>query len=303
LLKFAVKDFLDDRRLKNLSPASLSAYRFTLDEFHAFAAEHEVVNAEDVTPLLIKQYLYACQEVKRNGTVTLNHKLRNIKVFMNYLVEIGVIKSNPAKGIAMRKEDVHIEAFTDYHIQQMLGYYRRLKQRDKTFVAYRDYTIIVTLLGTGIRLGELCNLRWQDVNFTNSCITVFGKGRRQRTIPMTDKLKRELAEWKAFAEQRVQKPMEYVFVTQTGEGMSVNAVELVFKRLNKIMNFRDVRLSPHTFRHTFAKNWIMAGGDVFTLQKILGHSRLDVTMQYVSLFGSAIKEQNDKYNPLNSMEV
>jgi integrase/recombinase XerD len=69
------------------------------------------------------------------------------------------------------------------------------------------------------------------------------------------------------------------------------------------MNFKDVRLSCHTFRHTFAKNWIMSGGDIFSLQKILGHAKLEMTKRYADLFMSAIQEQNDKFNPLNSIKI
>ncbi|WAH36458.1 tyrosine-type recombinase/integrase [Alicyclobacillus dauci] len=75
------------------------------------------------------------------------------------------------------KTDVKIDVFTDYHIRQMLLYYRSLRQRDKTFYAYRDSTIIGHLLGTGIRVGELANLRWHDVDFEHDTITVFGKKR------------------------------------------------------------------------------------------------------------------------------
>ncbi|MEH7480387.1 site-specific integrase [Neobacillus drentensis] len=74
----------------------------------------------------------------------------------------------------------------------MLNFYRRIKQREKSYVAYRDYMIIVTILGTGIRRGEIINLQWSDVDFINKSISVFGKGRRKETIPITDKLAKEL---------------------------------------------------------------------------------------------------------------
>lgn len=185
-----------------------------------------------------------------------------------------------------------------------LNYYRRIKERDKTFYAYRDYTIIITLLGTGIRRGELCNLRWQDVDLANSKMIIYGKARRQRTIPLTDKLKHEL-EWRLFNERYFYNftPGRNVFTTNTGKRLTGNAVGNIFKRLAKIMNFRDVRVLAHTFRHTFAKNWILSGGDVFSLQRILGHSSLEMTNRYVSLFGSAAREQNDKHNPLNQLDI
>lgn len=83
----------------------------------------------------------------------------------------------------------------------MLTYYARMKYRHKSFFAYRDYTIILTLVGTGVRLGELCNLTWNNIDFKNRTVTVIGKKRQQSSIPMTDKLKKELAEYKVFIEQ------------------------------------------------------------------------------------------------------
>jgi integrase/recombinase XerD len=134
-------------------------------------------------------------------------------------------------------------------------------------------------------------------------IIVFGKNRTQGSIPITDKLVKELAEYKVFCQQHFPKLSEYVFINNENKHMTANAVKNVFKRLKTIMNFNDVRLSAHTFRHTFAHRFLMNGGDVFTLQKMLRHSNLKMTEKYIAIWGTALREQNDKYNPLNSLDV
>ncbi len=96
------------------------------------------------------------------------------------------------------KEDVKIEVFTDHQIKQMLSYYRRLKRRDLGFYVFRNYTIIVTLLGTGIRLGELVNLEWKNVGLINRNMIIFGKNRITRNIPIAENLTKELAEYKIY---------------------------------------------------------------------------------------------------------
>ncbi|MFD1676456.1 tyrosine-type recombinase/integrase [Alicyclobacillus fodiniaquatilis] len=110
----------------------------------------------------------------------------------------------------------------------------------------------MTLLGTGARLGELINIRWADVDFKNSTMSLFGKKRVAIAIPMAAKLERELAKYKIYIQQRFSDLPEYVFVDSRGRKLTNNAIKNMFKRLKEVMNFKDVRLSSHTFRHAFA---------------------------------------------------
>ncbi|PKG24363.1 tyrosine-type recombinase/integrase [Niallia nealsonii] len=305
LLKFAIQDFKDDREFQNLSEQTIKTYQIILGEFQSFSAEKEVLNVEDITANIVKSYLLYCKKTKGNNPVTINTKIKNLKAFFNYMVMNDVItdKRNPMLKIEKIKTDTKIEVFTDNHIKQMLGYYRRLKGREKSFYAYRDHTIILTLLGTGIRLGELCNLTWEEVNLVKGTITVFGKNRMQASIPLTDKLIKELAEYKVFCQQYFNESSVHVFVNKDNKLMTTDAVKNMFKRLKTIMNFKDVRLSAHTFRHTFAHRFLMNGGDVFTLQKMLRHSNLKMTEKYLAIWGTALREQNEKYNPLNTLDI
>ncbi|MCV9888775.1 tyrosine-type recombinase/integrase [Metabacillus halosaccharovorans] len=305
LMKFAIQDFKDDREFQNLSKQTIKTYQIILGEFQKFCAEKEVLNVEDVTSNIVKSYLLYCRKSKGNNPVTINTKIKNLKAFFNYMVNSDVIneKRNPMLKIEKIKTDTKIEVFSDNHIKQMLGYYRKLKGREHSFYAYRDHTIILTLLGSGMRLGELCNLKWNEIDLISGTIIVFGKNRTQASIPITDKLVKELAEYKVFCQQHFPEPSEYVFINRENKPMTTDAVKNVFKRLKAIMNFKDVRLSAHTFRHTFAHRFLMNGGDVFTLQKMLRHSNLKMTEKYLAIWGTALREQNEKYNPLNSLDV
>ncbi|MDG4849578.1 tyrosine-type recombinase/integrase [Peribacillus frigoritolerans] len=304
LLKFAIQDFKDDREFKNLSEQTIKNYMILLNEFQAFCVEKEILNVEEVTTNTVKSYFLYCMKLKKNNPVTVNTKIKNLKAFFNYMVESDIIveKRNPMFKIEKAKTDTKIDVFSDYHIKQMLNYYRRLKGREHSFYAYRDYTLILTLLGSGIRLGELCNLRWKEVDLVTGTIIVFGKNRTQASIPITDKLVKELAEYKVFCQQHFPEPTEHVFINKENKPMTTDAVKNVFKRLKAIMNFKDVRLSAHTFRHTFAHRFLMNGGDVFTLQKMLRHSNLKMTEKYLAIWGTALREQNEKFNPLSNLK-
>ncbi|WP_435921272.1 tyrosine-type recombinase/integrase [Paenibacillus sp. DYY-L-2] len=305
ILKFAIKDFIEDRELKNVSLHTLDRYRRTLEEFQTFAAEEGILNIEDLTGNLVKKYLVYCQNEKENNPTTKNSKLRVLKSFTNYLVECEYItdKQNPCKKVYYAKEDIKIEVFKDYHIKQMLSYYRQMNEKSKTYYGYRDYVIILFLMATGLRVGELSNLRWNDISFDGKTATVFGKKREQSSIPLVDKILQELAQFRIYCTQHFKKEPEFVFPNRHGKQMTPDSIKSVFKRLQKVMNFKDVRLSSHTFRHYLAHTMIMNGADVFTLQKMLRHADLEMSKKYLALWGTALAEQNNKYNPLNNINI
>ena len=122
-------------------------------------------------------------------------------------------------------------------------------------------------------------------------------------MPLTDKLVKELAEYKMFCEQHFDTLCPYVFCTDKNTQLQNESVKTMFKRLKEIMNFPDVRLSCHTFRITFAVKCIQNGMDAFTLQRCLRHTDIAMTNRYVRMFGTALKSQNDQFNPLNNIDL
>ncbi|MFD1676455.1 site-specific integrase [Alicyclobacillus fodiniaquatilis] len=144
VIEICCKGFLDDREYKNVSPYTLSEYKRISNEFHKFCVDREIVGVTDITPASLKQYFIFCQKERSNNAVTLNHKLINLRAFFHYLqkdVELFTENNNPIRKISKFKTDVRIEVFTDEHIKLMLGYFRRLKYRDKSFYSYRDSTV------------------------------------------------------------------------------------------------------------------------------------------------------------------
>lgn len=305
LLKYAIKDFKEDREFRQVSPKTIQNYMETLEQFQSYCTNVSIIDISDITHKTVTSYLKYCQRERRNNAVSVNSKLRILKIFFNYLEKEEIIshRSNPCEPVSYLRTDVKIEVFTDQQIKQMLGYYRRLKARDKSFWAYRDSTIIVTLLGSGCRLGELCNIKWSDIDLINRHIVLFGKLHKQTSIPIAEKLQREFLEYKLICERQFPKLPDYVFVDRQGKQLKPNAIKCIFKRLKKVMNFNNMRCSAGDFRHTYAHRFLLNGGDVFSLQKLLRHYTISTTERYLALWGTALKEQNDKYNPLNFLDI
>lgn len=302
LLKFAYQDFLDDRKFRNTTDVNIQNYRVLLGGFINYCIENDVMNIEDVGSKHIKQYLMYSQR-NGNSASTINTKLQRIRAFFNYLLEEGMVTENVASKVKRQREEVKINVFSDMQIQQMLSYYRGLRRREKSYFAYRGYMLIVTFLGTGIRRTEIINLKWSDIDFDNLTISVFGKRRKKEIVFMTERLAKELSAYNLFCKRHFPQLSNYVFVNRDNNQMTQNSIMLIFQNLQKKMNFKDVRVSPHTFRHTFCHRLAMSGMSAFAIQKMMRHENIAVTMRYVAMWGNELKEQNDKFNPLNNLDI
>jgi integrase/recombinase XerD len=207
LLKFAIQEFMEDREMKNLSPRSLQSYSLLLKEFQTFCSGMSALSINDVTMNVVRKYLIYLQQERNNNPTSRNSKLQILKAFFNHLefVEIIEAKQNPTKKLGYVKEEIKIEVFNDNQIKQMLNYFRRMKHRDKSFYSYRDYLIVVFFLGTGVRLGELVNLKWNDIDLKNGVVTIFGKKREQYLYLLLRSLSRNFVNLKYFANNTLEK--------------------------------------------------------------------------------------------------
>lgn len=301
LIKFAVQDFLDERQMMNVSQHTLRNYRSFFRGWLEWLRENNIQNMEEVSTITLRSYITYCRNELGNGTSTINNKIKNLKAFYNHLIENELIEHNPCLKLKKQQTDERIEVFNDFHVRTMLRYLRRIKRQDHEFTAFRNTVVIKILLGTGIRLGEMQGLKWSDVN--NTYLTVFGKSRKQETVPLSKKVYDELMDWKRYQNSYFDSEIDCVFVDRSGVQLSYEACKGIFKGLQSSLGFKDVRLSAHTFRHTFAQRYVLAGGDIFSLQKILRHQNISMTEKYVSMWGLALNEQNEKYNPLYHMDI
>jgi len=302
LLKFAIQEFYQEKRYQNVAPGTLQNYKYALEDLRVYCEEREITNINEITTRTIKGFFLTLQE-KGNNPVTLNSKTRLLKGFFNWLIDEGFIDDNPAKGLKKVREDIRIQTFTDEQVQQILSYFRKKKRKEDTFFAVRNYTVFLTLIGTGVRVGELINIKWNDVDFRSGVIKVFGKSRTEATVPLSNKLSKELAEYKVWKENYFNESSEYVFVNQHNKPITVNAIKCMFKRLATVMDFKGTRVSAHSARHYYAKRYIQSGGDIVSLARILRHTSVKTTERYLHYFGNELKDQNEKHNPLNDMEI
>jgi site-specific recombinase XerD len=225
---------------------------------------------------------------------------RTIKAFWTWLLAEGYISHNPMVKLRLPKTvNKVIATFSPEQVKILLDTTDR-----KSPAGFRDYVMIMLLYDTGIRLSELISLDFNKIDFNQSCLVVNGKGNRERTVPFGREVRRAL--WRyitGFRPEPESSRVTHLFLTDKGLPLKPRAVQSMLSRLGKRAGITEVRCSPHTLRHTFAKQYLMCGGDVFSLQRILGHSSLEVVKIYVNLLSSEICRQHSKFSPLDNMEI
>lgn len=302
LHKFAIKEFLDDRELRNLSPHTLKSYRGILKIFESFCVSKGIFDTDEITSKVAKEFLIYCKHELKNNVATINSKNRALKVFFKYLVEEEIVEENPFKKLKFSKEEIIMDVLTDDQVRKVLEYFERGHFKGSNFALMRNRLVIVVLIATGLRREELVNLKWSDIDMKNRTITTYGKKRSIATIPYTRKLQKELAEYKTFLEFYFEnQELIYVFTDMKNGQLTTEAISTLFKRLKR--NLKMDGLTCHAFRRYFASKCLKMGMDSLNLQKLMRHETLQMTERYVKLYGHALHDVNDKYNPLNFIEV
>jgi len=165
----------------------------------------------------------------------------------------------------------------------------------------RNHVILVTLLDTGLRASEAANITLAHLNLRDGYIKVMGKGDKERVVPIGKFVQMTL--W-SYIDKVRSKPVspnqDTLFLSSTGKPISVNTIKLVFSRL---ANKSGVdRLHAHLCRHTFAINYLLNGGDIFSLKEILGHTTLDMVNHYLHFTSTQITDQHRKYSPMDRLQ-
>lgn len=230
---------------------------------------------------------------------TINCYLRSISAFWSWLFREGFLEVNPFARIKIPKAPTKvIIPFTEDQIQSLL---QALDTSDIS--GLRAYAIILTFLDTGMRLGELIGLKKDDVDLRNKMLKVFGKGAKERRLPMGKRLLAALWKYQLHRPQPATGSIDNFFLTQDGWPLTKNRVETIIKDLGKKAGLQGVRCSPHTFRHTFCIEFLRNGANLFSLQQMTGHSSLEVLRGYVALAESDVKIAHQKFSPADNLNL
>lgn len=297
----AISAFIRYCKIRNLTEKSVIYYQDTSRELVRLLAEINVTRPIDVTKAALLTVIESkqTQKIKRGRgdtptDATINKYLRGWRALFTWLHAESFVPEHPFNGIgAIKSERRIIETFSKEQVTKLLAAPNR-----STFTGYRDYVIILTLLDTGVRVSELAAIKLTDIDWNERTFKVFGKGRKWRILPFSRTLDKAL---RLYVEMRGILDTDVLFVNIDNNPFQVRGIQWALKLYGSEAGIKGVRVSPHTFRHTFSKMYIMNGGDAFSLQKILGHTSLEIVRMYVNLFSTDVAAQHAKFSPLERL--
>ncbi|OUX63675.1 MAG: hypothetical protein CBE34_01120 [bacterium TMED274] len=280
---------LDDfsRMLKierNYSENTISAYLSDLKSFNVFLEKNKI-NFKDVIndSKHIKSFFRQLSK-KKLSPRSIKRKFSSLSSYFIFLLDRKTIKNNPLNGIFTPKVPKALpEILTTEEINKV---FFQSENTDNELLGLRDRCILEMLYSSGLRVSELCNLKVNNIQFDLDLIRFFGKGNKERMIPLTYYarrwLERYLTQSRRILSERSTKGSKFVFLSNNGLPLTRVAVwQSVKKYINKAAIPK--KISPHTFRHSFATHLVDGGANLVEVQALLGHADISTTEIYTHL--------------------
>lgn len=274
-----VEIYIVSKKIAGLSDKTLYLYKIVLEDFfHTVQKEPERISAND-----IRIYLYKYQKEHGISNRTLDCRRTIISSYFGWMVSEEYLDKNPAINITpIKYERIHKKPMSQLELEKI-----RLACKTK-----REKAIVEVLYSTGCRVTELERLNISDVNFETKEITLFGKGDKHRTSYLNAKAEVAL---KDYLNTRIDSNQAlFVYDRQPYERLKKSGIENIIRKIMERTSGVTTHVTPHVFRHTTATTALERGMNVVDVSRLLGHKRLDTTMEYITTNSNSVK--NNHYN-------
>ncbi len=273
-----IEMFIAAKRIEGCSEKTLKYYRSTIDAMMISLQK----NVKHILTEDLRTYLTEYQIKNRSGRVTIDNIRRILSSFFSWLEDEDYIIKSPVRRIHKVKAAICIkETYTDEELERM---------RDNCS-EIRDLAIIDMLASTGMRIGEMVLLNRKDINFSERECIVFGKGDKERVVYFDARTKLHLQEY--LNSRADNNAALFVSLRTPHKRITIGGIELRLREMGKRLNIMKVH--PHKFRRTLATVAIDKGMPIEQLQRLLGHQRIDTTLQYAMVKQSNVKIAHKKY--------
>ena len=275
---------------KRLSHNTLRAYTIDITQFLGFLQEIGLAHKEPKEITKESVQLFIDQLLRRYATRSCKRKIACIKALFNHMEFEDIIPVNPFRKVKLYiKEEkqlprtIRIEEATE-QLKYIYAVKQHASSKRQVFFANRLVAVYELLLATGIRIGELCNIRLGDIDFERKTIRINGKGKKERIVYLvSDNVIQALYK---YIDCRIS-ASDYLFVNWKGRRMSEESIRSAIIQIAQTTVKR--RITPHMFRHTFATMLLESNIDISFIQELLGHSSIKTTQIYLHLSNAAIR--------------
>ena len=280
--------YLEYCRQRNLRQGTINHYRQSYVQFFKFFEPDTPI--EEIDEDAYKRYVLYLRSTLNND-VSINSYLRDFITTMHYLMNEGYIQSYKMQAIKVDKS--HIETYNEQELQLLL---KKPNIKKCSFIEYQAWVMTNFLFSTAVRQRSLMFIKVKDIDFDNNVVYVnVTKNRKPLIVPLNQTMVNILSEYLKYRNHKTDD--DYLFCNVFGQQLVKSTCYHMLYEYNKRRGVETTGI--HRYRHTFAKQWILSGGNVVSLSQLLGHSSLEITQNYIHLLVSDVAKQVDEINVLD----
>ena len=285
-----IKDYLDYIKYeRKLSDNTVLNYKYDLDKFNNFLLDNNIKDIKHVTQDTIKSYLKYTHNTQKGSTTSRN--ITSINNFFQYLIIEKILDDNPCKFIYRPKLEKRLpNVLSIEEVDELLN----ISLVDK--FDYRNKAMFEVMYNSGLRVSELISLTTRDLDIENKTIRCFGKGSKERIVPLNDIAIHYLKEYLYYRDSFFKgKINDYLFLNNHGNKMTRQGFEYILKQELDKKNI-DKDITPHTLRHSFATHLLNGGANLRSIQMLLGHSDISTTKIYTHIGREKLKDDYKSFH-------
>lgn len=279
LFRDTIQEYEFDCCSRKMAPRAVGGYIKMLGYLADYLEQnHKITELEEIKGIHIKKFLMEKEKLGRKPSY-INDLLKVYKTFFRYCLNEEYLTKSPTMNVHnVRQTKVLIRSFTEAEIKGMLA-----SVQGKDFISVRNKTMICLFFDTGMRLNEVITMCEEQIH--DNYIVVHGKGNKERVVPLSPVMAKQLFVYKRVRERYFNGnciPKPFLFVSYRGEKLTAEAITKFLKKAAKAAGVRsEVRVSPHTCRHTFAHLQLKNGLDIYSLSRLMGHEHIKITQRYL----------------------
>ena len=295
-----MKTFLEDyitilRVEKNLSPNSIEAYKRDLTRYINFLQEEkDINNLEEISPKHIRGFIRVLNDAHL-APASITRSFSSIRSYHSFLSGENLVQQNPSQLLDAPKPSRKLPVVLAVEeVNKILGVIDTAKPLGR-----RDLAILEVLYSAGVRVSELCDLRMIDLVLDSDMIRVTGKGKKERFAPIGPRAQECINNYLKFDRPTLSKKdknLGKIFLSRNGRPLTRMTVNIILKKWAQVSGLKK-KVSPHTFRHSFATHLLEGGADLRVVQEMLGHVDISTTQIYYDMDREHLKEVHRSFHP------